>query len=291
MAHETFTIVDVFAEAKYHGNQLAVFHDAGGLDPAEMQRIAREINFSETTFIVKNGSREKPFGVRIFTPREEVPFAGHPTLGTAHVIRQSILREPVAEITLDLPIGPITVTFADDGYAWMRQNPPEFRRVRDRARAAAVLDLDIRDLDDRFPVQEVTTGLPFTIVPLRSLRALKRARTNRDAYFMFVADTDAKGILLFSAETHEPENDLSVRVFVEAFGVPEDPATGSGNGCLAAYLVRHRYFGGETVSVRSEQGYEIGRPSLLLLDAEERGGEIVVRVGGRTVAVATGSLL
>ncbi len=270
----TFYIVDVFAEKKYAGNQLAVFRQAESLSSEEMQRLARETNFSETTFILSDREHDGGYDVRIFTPAEEVPFAGHPTLGTAHIIRNEILKGKGDALILNLKVGRIPVTFAKDGYIWMKQIEPEFGKQHHFPEIAAILSLSTDDIDDRFPVQEVSTGMPFFIVPLKTLEALKKAKIDRDKYFALIKDSWAKGILVFAPQAHEAGNDISVRVFVDYFDVPEDPATGSGNGCLAGYLVKHRYFGKERIDIRSEQGYEIGRPSLLLLKAERDGARI-----------------
>lgn len=286
-----FYILDVFAEKKYAGNQLAVVRQAGALSSDEMQQIAREINFSETTFILSDEPRAGGYDVRIFTPRAEVPFAGHPTLGTAHIIRNVILKGQVGELVLNLKIGSIPVRFSNDGYCWMKQNAPAFGRQHPGESLAEVLNLAVNDLDDRFPVQEVSTGLPFFIVPLKNITALKKARIDRQKYDDLITNTEAKGILIFSPETHEPGNDLSVRVFVDFYGVSEDPATGSGNGCLAGYLVKHKYFGSNRVNIRSEQGYEVGRPSLLLLQAEETQAKIDILVGGKCVLTAQGKFV
>jgi trans-2,3-dihydro-3-hydroxyanthranilate isomerase len=286
-----FYIVDVFAEKKYAGNQLAVFREAGKLSGDEMQRLARETNFSETTFILQDGQRDGGFDVRIFTPGEEVPFAGHPTLGTAHVIREEILAGKAAALTLNLKVGKIPVTFGRDDYIWMKQIEPEFGARHPAETIAAVLGLPVAAIDGRYPVQEVSTGLPFFIVPLKTIVALKSAKIDRDKYFSFIKDSWAKGILVFCPEAHEAQNDISVRVFVDCFGIPEDPATGSGNGCLAGYLVKHRFFGKDSIDIRSEQGYEINRPSLLLLKAKQDGARTDISVGGKAVIVAKGEFI
>ena len=291
MNNLTFYIVDVFAEKKYAGNQLAVFRGAGKVASAEMQQIAREINFSETTFILSDEPNNGGFDVRIFTPREELPFAGHPTLGTAHIIRNEILHGKAQNVNLNLKVGQIPVTFNPDGYCWMKQNAPVFGQQHPAEILAAVLGLDVGDIDQRYPIEEVSTGLPFFIAPLKNMAALKKAHVDQKKYLELIAHSEAKGILVFSPETHEAHNDLSVRVFVDYFGIPEDPATGSGNGCLAGYLVRHRFFGQSQINIRSEQGYEIGRPSLLLLKAEQVGASIDVAVGGKSSIVAKGEFI
>ena len=256
-----------------------------------MQQIARETNFSETTFILRDEPRDGGYDVRIFTPREEVPFAGHPTLGTAFIVCNEILKGKSDSLSLNLQVGRIPVTFGRDGYGWMKQVEPEFGKRHPAASMAAILGLPVSAIDKRYPIQEVSTGLPFFIVPLKTITALKSAKVDREKYFAFIKDSWAKGILIFCPQAHESANDISVRVFVDCFGIPEDPATGSGNGCLAGYLVKHRYFGKDCIDIRSEQGYEIGRPSLLLLQAEQEGVRINITVGGKSIVVAKGEFI
>lgn len=292
-----FYIVDVFAESKYAGNQLAVFCGAGvaELSEAQMLLIAREINYSETTFIRSPDPRDGGYDVRIFTPKKELPFAGHPTLGTAFVLQQEIIREKVDRVILNLAVGQIPVTFnyhnESADILWMRQNPPSFGQVLSAARLANVLNLEPDEIDANFPIQEVSTGVPFIIVPLKTLASLKKAQVNLDKYFELVETTEAKEILIFCPETYSDLNDLSVRVFAHSLGIPEDPATGSANGCLAGYLVEYAYCGEGKIDVRVEQGYEIDRPSLLLLQAAQNEGKIEVLVGGKVVMVARGEFV
>jgi trans-2,3-dihydro-3-hydroxyanthranilate isomerase len=293
MGNLPFYIVDVFAEERYAGNQLAVFVGGGGLPDGRMQAIAREINFSETTFILSPKHRGGGFDVRIFTPAEEVPFAGHPTLGTAHVLATEIVPTAADRIVLNLGVGPIPVAIErDDGGVIyrMEQIEPEFGKTLSIEELAPVLGLAPGDFDPDLPIEEVSTGLPHIIVPLGSLDALTRARVDRDRYFALIEGAWAGPILIFSPEPHEPENDISTRMFAECFGIVEDPATGSGNGCLAGYLVRHRWRGKDEIDLKSEQGYEIGRPSLLYLTARGQKGRIEIRVGGRAITVAKGEL-
>jgi len=277
MGKRKFYVVDVFAEKKYAGNQLAVVRNAKFLSKETMQRIAREMNFSETTFILTDEKKGGGYDVRIFTPKKEVPFAGHPTLGTAFIIIQrEIAKECVKEIVLNLKVGKIPLSFSyrgkDADILWMKQMKPTFGKILNPSRIAQILNLDLEDLDTGFPVQEVSTGLPFIIVPLRTLRALKQCRLNKEKFFELIKETEAKLILIFAPETYNSQNHLNVRVFADYVGVPEDPATGSANGCLAGYLVNCRYFGRGRINIRVEQGYEIGRRSLLLLRAEEKDG-------------------
>lgn len=288
MSDPIFYIVDVFAEEKYAGNQLGVVLGAGHLRDAEMQAIAKEINYSETTFLLDEEGRDGAYPVRIFTPCAEVPFAGHPTLGTAFVIRSEVIGEPMDCVLLDLRAGRIPVDFGG-GFPWMRQLPPTFGRTFDPALAANALGLEVNDLDDRFPIQEVSTGLPAIIVPLRSLDALKRCRVDRERYWELAG---SKNLYVFCPEPHESGNDLAARMFADDLGVPEDPATGSAAGCLAGYLVEHFYLAADKVDVRLEQGYEIERPSLLHLRANRtENGSISVSVGGKVCMVARGELL
>ncbi len=289
-----FYLLDVFAEEKYAGNQLAVVRNARALSSVLMQKIANEMHFSETTFILSDEERDGGYDVRIFTPANELPFAGHPTLGTAYVIKHHIVNRTVKKVLLNLKVGQIPVTFEKDDAGeevlWMRQISPNFGEMFDAAGISEALCLDVKDLDRRFPVREVSTGIPFIIVPLKSLDAVKRARVNWERHEKLMKPAEA-GILVFSSETYGKENDLNVRVFVDLYGIPEDPATGSGNGCLAGYLSHYRYFGNDDVDVRVEQGCEIGRPSLLHLRAGKSENKIQVHVGGKVVMVASGELV
>lgn len=287
-----YYIVDVFAERRFSGNQLAVFTDGSGLSGETMQSIAREINFSEITFILSGDADKSLYNVRIFTPEYEVPFAGHPTLGTAHVIR-SILRKGSAEpITLNLEAGqiPVTLSKSPDGSEiyWMKQIEPEFRDILTIEDLIPVLGLDKEDFESKFPIQQVSTGLPHIIVPIKSLDALRRIKLHTQNYYHLIDKTWAKNIQVFCPEAHGVQKGISTRMFTDYLGIPEDPATGSGNGCLAGYLIRHRYYGTDSIEVRSEQGYEMGRPSLLHLKASQKEGRIEVNIGGSVVPIAEG---
>lgn len=294
MKKHSFCIVDVFAEKKYTGNQLAVFEDAEGLSDTEMQQIAKEMNYSETTFILSKKKRNNGYDVRIFTKEEEVPFAGHPTLGTAYIIQREITKKPVEKIILNLKIGqiPIALNYNKEyvDLLWMKQIEPTFLSILNLDLISQILNLDKKDIDDKFPIQEVSTGLPFIIIPLKTLDSLKQAKVNKDKYYKMIEKTQAKAILVFCPETYSQKNDLSVRVFTDYYGVPEDPATGSANGCLSGYLVKYNYFGKKKINIRVEQGYEIGRPSLLFLRAEDKKGKIDISVGGKVIMVAKGKL-
>jgi trans-2,3-dihydro-3-hydroxyanthranilate isomerase len=284
-----FIICDVFARKRFEGNQLAVFPDAAGMSDEEMQSLAREIHFSETTFILSDRPNQRGWPVRIFTPAREVPFAGHPTLGTAFVIWDSFLGRKAEEVKLDLKVGVVPVAVEERGERLvMTQVPPVFGAMVEPAAAARVLGLELSDIDSRFPVQEVSTGLPFVIVPVTTLAAMQRVKVNLAEYYRLTDRLEAKAMLACSPETIDPQCRLHVRVFCDYYDVPEDPATGSANGCLCAWLVRHRYLGTSEFAIQTEQGMEMKRPSLLYLRGGERDGSITVRVGGKVVVAGRG---
>jgi trans-2,3-dihydro-3-hydroxyanthranilate isomerase len=288
-----FYIVDVFAETKYGGNPLAVVI-AAHLTPAQMQQIAQEMNYSETTFILSEQPIAGAYPVRIFTPTQELPFAGHPTLGTAFIIQQVLIQAPVESVVLALPVGRVAVRWQQaeaSDRLWMQQPSPTFGPIFDIATLAPVLNLDQAEFDPHLPIQTVSTGLPFIIVPLRQRLPLQQTQINRDRLFHLIAHTDAKALLLFCPAPADPANDLVVRAVVDGLGIPSDPATGSANGCLAAYLVKHQYLGQLEINLRVEQGEELHRPSLLLLKAAQTADDITVMVGGQVILVARGELV
>ncbi len=285
-----FHILDVFAERKYAGNQLAVVESYGQLTTDQMEAIAREFNFSETTFIESENNERGEYSVRIFTPGGEVPFAGHPTLGTAWLIRKEIAREPLDRIQLSLKAGAIPVTFDANDEGEMRQLPPQFGPVYDPSVIAPLLNLSREDLIPNAPIQSVSTGLPFIIVPVRTIEAIKKSHVHLDSYHQATARSEAKMFLLFTPEAEEAGNHIHARMFDHYYGVLEDPATGSACGCLAGYLVEHILLGTDTVTARVEQGYEIARPSIIRIRAHRDGQKIVVHVGGRVFKIAEGQL-
>lgn len=294
MAKRAFYIVDVFAIEKYTGNQLAVFRNGRVYSDDEMQKIAKEMNYSETTFVISDNQRNGGYDVRIFTPEKELPFAGHPTLGTAYVIQKEIIRKPVEGVILNLGVGqiPVTLEYKNGrvGRLVMKQKEPNFGVQFKKGEMADVLGVDESDIDERFSIEEVSTGAPSIIVPLKTLTAVKKAKTDRERYFNLIEGSEAKIILIFCRETYHKENHINVRVFADYFGVAEDPATGAANGCLAGYLIKHRFFDRDCIDIRAEQGHEIGRPSLLFLKAENKNGRIDVFVGGNVIMVAEGEL-
>ncbi len=293
MAQLRVFIVEVFAEDKYAGNQLAVVTGGAALTPAVMQRIARETNFSETTFIVSDQPRDGGYDVRIFTPAAEIPFAGHPTLGTACVLRNETLGQRLDTVTLNLGVGQVPVSFTRDGdgreTVWMRAPKVQLGPPHTREPVAGIVGLSVDDLDSSLPVQDASIGITFTMIPVATLDAMQRARFNRVVYDRQADVRHAQ--FLFSSQTYCRDNQFNARMFAEPFGVPEDPATGSANACLGAYLVRHQHLAGDRLDIRVEQGYEIGRPSLLFVRAERNPTGVDVFVGGHVVPTLRGELL
>jgi trans-2,3-dihydro-3-hydroxyanthranilate isomerase len=288
--------VDVFAEHPLEGNALAIVTDARGLTTAEMQAIARETNLCETTFVLpRDPEMEAARGVhvRIFTVREELEFAGHPTLGTASwlYLNHATLRG-APEITLDLRVGPIPVTFAAEQagpgiFATMRQNDPLFGSVHAPAAVAAALGLSVDDLDPALPIQTVSTGMPFCIVPLRSLEVAARLAIPQPAAQAYLARTDAKFFHCIARASPTSGADWHARM---QFYNGEDPATGSASGCTIAYLVRHSLAASDQPIVL-EQGIEMLRPSRIYVQAtRSEGSAKKVRVAGRTIPIASGRI-
>jgi trans-2,3-dihydro-3-hydroxyanthranilate isomerase len=282
-----YYIVDVFAENKYEGNPLAVFIPDRKIETAEMQKIAREINFSETTFIMSGLQDDGGYDVKIFSPDSELPFAGHPTLGTAYVIKNLLKRSENNELKLNLSVGQIPVVF-ENQYAWMTQNQPEFGANVEIERIVAALQINREDINSDFPIQVVSTGLPCVIVPLNSLDAVSRCKINHQAYADILRDMEDVNLLVFTTETTSPENDLNVRLFMPIPGYLEDPATGSANGNLAGYLLKHNFFHSTEIRYRVEQGAFIGRPSLLKINAKKTDDYYHIQVGGRVIVISEG---
>jgi len=290
-----FHIVDVFAESKYQGNQLAVLEHDGQLSQEQMLAVAREINFAETTFINRAGDAIHGFEVRIFTPDQELPFAGHPTLGTALVIREKILQQPVSQVVLRLKVGAVPVDFTGD-ILWMQQKNPTFEKTYPREEVVDFLGIAPADILSGSPVEEVSTGILFQIVPLNSLSVMNAIRVDLPKFLHFLQRNDRHtggnrmGCLVFTRETHEPANQLSCRMFYPMNNsMIEDAATGSANGCLLAYLLKHRLLESDAVQIRVEQGYAMGRPSLLYHDGQHlTEDQYSIRIGGKVQQIATG---
>ncbi len=292
MSAQPVHIVDVFATEPYTGNQLAVVENAAGLTTTAMQQLAAEFDFSETTFIETTDPTAASYSVRIFTPEAEVPFAGHPTLGTAWVIRNHLASGTPQTVTLDLPVGaiPVTVEQTDSTESlWMTQQAPTFGETIAPETVAPVLGVAPAAIDPTVPVQTVSTGLPTVIVPLSDRKTLDQLQVDRSAYEEFVAPREAKLLLAVAPAEPTASADLVVRVFAYHYGVPEDPATGSANGCLAGYLARHAYFE-PPISVTVRQGEHVGRPSELQLRADPNAQGFGIEVGGQVFSTVRGHL-
>ena len=281
----------MFSSQPLQGNPLAVFPDARSLTDAQMQAIAREMNLSETTFIFpRDAETEKDKGVRvrIFTVQEEMPFAGHPTLGTAFVLRGST---GAREIVLDLNVGKVPVRFEDvpgqPAFGEMTQKDPEFGPTHDRETVVRAAGLNYGDVDPSLPVQTVSTGLPFTIVPLRGLEVIRRLRVDLQGSAEYLEKIGGKFFYFVCRETEDPSARLHARMM---FYNGEDPATGSAAGCTAAWMVAHDVARPDE-RVLIEQGIEILHPSRIFVRASKTDDRVVnVRVGGNAVEVVRGEI-
>jgi trans-2,3-dihydro-3-hydroxyanthranilate isomerase len=286
-----FVQVDVFTSVPLEGNQLAVFADGRSLSDAEMQALAKETNLSETTFILPRDAateRERGVRVRIFTTTEELPFAGHPTLGTAMVLRGNGAAE---EIALDLNVGRIPVRFSTrDGlpFGIMTQRDPEFKQKHSREEVARASGLAIGDIADDLPIQTVSTGNQFAIVPLKSLAVLQKLSPTWANLKAYLDKSDAKFLYFVSRETLNPGAKLQSRMI---FYNGEDPATGSAAGPCAAWAVQYGVVPADQ-QVLMEQGVEMKRRSRIFFSAGRSGDKIVnVRVGGHVAEVARGEFI
>jgi trans-2,3-dihydro-3-hydroxyanthranilate isomerase len=298
-----FVQLDVFTQTPLAGNPLAIFTDARGLDDREMQAIAREMNLSETTFILlrdrdieaREGKR-----VRIFTVAEELPFAGHPTLGTAlYLYASQSGSEQSAEITLDLKAGKIPVRFTAnsenagrhrvDGQVFgeMRQRDPEFGVTLAGEEVARVLGIAADEIPPEWPVQIVSTGLPFAIAGIRSQKTLANLNFSHAQAAEFLKNTEAKFFYFLCPERHQGRLEARARMF---FYGGEDPATGSAAGCAASWMVQHGIANSdEQVIIR--QGVEMGRPSEIHVRAAKEDDCVTnVRVGGYAVELLRGTM-
>ena len=292
-----FVQVDVFARTRLAGNPLAVFSDAHGLSDSEMQALAREMNLSETTFILPREPQieaREGIKVRIFTVAEELPFAGHPTLGTALYLYA--LLGPAEQIFLDLKVGKVPVRFTPDSpngksdrvdgniFGEMRQRDPEFGQVFSRDDVAQAVGIDVNEIASDWPCQVISTGLPFAIVPFRSLNALSNFKPDIGRAATFLAGTDAR---FFYFICPEAKGEIRARMF---FYGGEDPATGSAAGCAAAWMAKYGVAkSDEQVIIR--QGVEAGRPSEIYVRASFEGDRVTnVRVGGYATEVLRGTV-
>jgi trans-2,3-dihydro-3-hydroxyanthranilate isomerase len=282
---------DVFCSRPLEGNSLAVFLDGRGLTDAEMQSIAKEMNLSETTFILPRDAsteREQGIRVRIFTVQEELPFAGHPTLGTAFALRGQSGAE---KVVLELNVGKVPVHFEDragePGFGEMTQIDPTFGMQHEREAVARAIGLGAQDFDGSLPIQTVSTGVAFTVTPLKSLAVMQNLQIDLSRAAEYLAKTEGKFFYFVTRETVDREARLHARML---FYNGEDPATGSAAGCSAAWMVAHGVAKPDE-RVLIEQGVEMKRPSRIFVRASRRDNRVVnVRVGGHSVEILRGEV-
>jgi trans-2,3-dihydro-3-hydroxyanthranilate isomerase len=286
-----FIQLDVFAARPLEGNPLAVFPDASGLSAYEMQAIAREMNLSETTFVFPRDAAtelERGVRVRIFTIQEELPFAGHPTLGTAFALRG---QSAAPQVKLDLNVGMVPVRFEDAAgqptFGEMTQMDPVFGETHDRRKIAEVTGISLDDIDFDLPIQTVSTGVPFTILPLRGLDVMRKLKIDLQQSSEYLSPSGANFFFCVTRETVDPAARLHARMLT--YG-GEDAATGSASGCAAAWMVRYQVAQSDE-QVLIEQGIEMNRPSRIFVRASRRNDRVVnVRVGGNVVEVLRGEI-
>jgi len=282
---------DVFSAKPLEGNSLAVLFDGRGLSDAEMQAIAREMNLSETTFILPRDEeieRKRGVRVRIFTVQEELPFAGHPTLGTAFALRGA---SGAKEVALELNLGRVPVGFDDaagqPAFGEMTQIDPVFGIQHDREAVARATGLSLDDFDSSLPIETVSTGVPFTVTPLRSLAVIQKLRLDMAGSDAYLKQTGGKFFYFVARETIDPSARLHARML---FYNGEDPATGSAAGCTSAWMVAHGVAQPDE-RVLIEQGMEMQRPSRIFVRASRRDNRVVnVRVGGHATEVMRGEV-
>ena len=282
---------DVFSSRPLEGNSLAVFLDGRGLTDPEMQALAKEMNLSETTFILHRDpatEHERGIRVRIFTVREELPFAGHPTLGTAFALRGQTGKK---EVLLELNVGKVPVTFEDnaDGPAFgeMTQINPTFGAKHEREAVARATGLRVEDFDDSLPIETVSTGLPYTVTPLKSLAVIRNLLIDMNRGTEYLTQTGGRFFYFVTRETIDCDARLHARML---FYNGEDPATGSAAGCTAAWMVAHGVAKPDE-RVLIEQGVEMKRPSRIFVRASLSDNRVVnVRVGGNAVEILRGEV-
>src|SRR5215204_4478835 len=287
-----YHLVDVFTDRAFGGNPLAVVTNGRGVRPETMQAVAKELNLSETTFVLPPDDPRHDWRVRIFTPSSELPMAGHPTVGTAFVLaREHLIPRGGREtnIVFEEGVGPVPVRVefenGEPSFAEMSQPLPTFGpRLSDAGAVAAMLSLGAEDVDDGLPLEVVSCGVPFLFVPLRSLDAARRARPRADLMEQASArDGVPTEVFVFAREVEGAGSTVHSRMFAPGIGITEDPATGAASGPLGCYLVRYGLVECDPAAeIVSEQGIEMGRPSHIRIRIERRGDDITaVRVGGQ----------
>jgi len=295
MNKHPYYLTDVFTNLMFGGNQLAVFPQGELIDEKLYQKIAKELNLSETTFVLPSESKETDFKLRIFTPASELPMAGHPTIGTAGVLRNiGRISNSKNKIIIEEGVGNIVVEFKESKgktIIWMEQPRPEFGEAfSNRHIIAELLSLDLGDIIDDLPIQMVSTGVPYLYVPIKNLEAIKKIKVRADLLESILKYFPAKNILAFTLETETPTAQVHCRMFAPYLGVAEDPATGSAAGPLGAYLTQYINFSKEK-EIICEQGFEMDRPSYLhIIISNENKSISKVNVGGECVFAGEGYL-
>jgi trans-2,3-dihydro-3-hydroxyanthranilate isomerase len=290
MARLHYHKVDVFTDRAFGGNPLSVFTDGQGISAEMMQILAKELNLSEATFVLPAKNPNNNYHVRIFTPARELPIAGHPTVGTAFILAREGMIERKGDpttVVFEEGVGdiPVALQFEGDrpGMIWMTQPQPRFGReanAEERTGIAAMLSLPAEAIDNRYPVQTVTSGVSFLYVPVTNLAAIKGIRVNLDLHERVMSAFDTTGVFVFTTEVETAGSTVHSRMFAPAAGVLEDPATGAASGPLGAYLVRYG-LATDPHHIVSEQGLEMGRPSYVQIQVDKQGDRIgTVRVGG-----------
>ncbi len=290
--------LDVFTATPYAGNQLAVVLDAQDLQPSQMQAIANEMAFSETTFVLPARDAAEDWQVRIFTPHRELPMAGHPTIGTCFALAATgLIAAGTSAVTLGLGIGPTRVRLqwqaAALAFAWMQQPVPEFgAQLTNQAAVAQALALPTSALDHRAPMQQVSSGVPFLFVALQSKAAVDAAALDRTALAAVYTAAGLPELPVYLCTV--ADGLVYSRMFAPSLGVPEDPATGGANGPLGAYLLRYGLVpASQAGAIHNRQGVKMGRPSDIHIQValDAMGNACDVQVGGQAVLVAQGQLL
>ncbi|MEP6931187.1 MAG: PhzF family phenazine biosynthesis protein [Flavobacterium sp.] len=279
-----FYIIDVFAENKYSGNQLAVFLEAGNLSSQEMQRIAKEINFAESTFITKLDFENNIAAIRIFTPASEMKFAGHPIIGTSWVLMHKVFKNEPETITLQVPIGEIPIRKTED-LIWLKAAQPEFWDVFDKEDFSAFSTLKSEDFDTEYPIQEVTTGSAFVIVPLKDKKALESLVLDKDKmnnWLIKNCKTNHRAVYFYCLEDSKI---ISRMLCVEHNQLIEDAATGSASTCLQAFLLKYHSAEIETIN---HQGDFINRPSQIYFKGDLTENGFNIQIGGKSQFIAKG---
>jgi trans-2,3-dihydro-3-hydroxyanthranilate isomerase len=279
-----FYIVDVFSERKYAGNQLAIFLDAENLSEEKMQQIAAEINFAESTFIVKTNLDAATAQIRIFTPAKEMQFAGHPIIGTSWVLMNKVFNTNNQSCTVTVPIGAIPVYQVED-LVWLEAAQPEFLDVFSKEDFAAFSNLETADFDNRFDIQEVTTGSAFVIVAVKDKKTLEKIELEKIKTEKWLEDHCQTAHMALYFFCLEGKNLSSRMLCIEKKQLIEDAATGSASSCLQAFLLKYH---APVIEIVNNQGEYIDRPSQIFFEGKLTEGHFEIKIGGKTQLIAKG---